>query len=142
MKISMFEIVGDFGEDKDAAASLRDAKIRPSIQREERVYLDFDGVTLVTQSFIHALISDVLRTTGEDTLDLIEFENCAGIVRGIISTVVQYSLDSMSESDSLRGESLRKGAAQKKKGDKPIGKPKSHQKKGVKQPGRRGPARR
>jgi hypothetical protein len=108
MKINMFDIVGDFGEDKDAAAALREADIRPSIRKGQRVCLDFDGVTLVTQSFIHALISDVLRTTGEAALELLEFENCANVVRGIISTVVQYSLDSMLASASLAEEEPRR----------------------------------
>jgi hypothetical protein len=97
MKITMFGIVGDFGEDKDAAAQLRETSIKPCIDKQEKVYLNFDGVTLVTQSFVHALISDVLRVHGEDVLDLLEFENCTEVVRGIISTVVQYSLDTMSD---------------------------------------------
>lgn len=92
----MFDTVGDFGEDKDAAAAMREDIIKPCIQRNELIHLDFRGVTLVTQSFIHALISDVLRTNGEEMLDLFQFENCGEGVKGIISTVVQYSLDTMS----------------------------------------------
>jgi len=97
MRIAMFTEVGDFGEDKDAAAALRDSKIRPNIGKQERVTLDFRGVTLVTQSFIHALISDVLRVNGERALDFFEFRNCDDVVKGIISTVVQYSLDTMTD---------------------------------------------
>lgn len=93
----MFDIVGDFGEDKDAAANLRQQKIKPCISKQECVYMNFDGVTLVTQSFIHALISDVLRVNGEDALELLEFEDCNELVRGIVSTVVQYSLDTLAE---------------------------------------------
>lgn len=99
MKISMFEVVGDFGEDKDAAAILRETRVKPSISRKERVELDFDGVTLVTQSFVHALISDVLRVNGEEGLALFEFHNCSEVVKGIISTVVQYSLDTSDSDD-------------------------------------------
>lgn len=91
-RITMFDVIGDFGEDKDAAAILRDEKIRPCVEREELVVLDFDGVTLVTQSFIHALLSDILRVNGEDVLELFDFKNCESVVKGIISTVVQYSL--------------------------------------------------
>jgi hypothetical protein len=97
MKIEMFPIFGDFGEDKDEAAALREKLIKPSVSLKERVILDFKGVTLVTQSFIHALISDVLRINGEEALEFFEFVNCVEVVKGIISTVVQYSLDSMSE---------------------------------------------
>jgi hypothetical protein len=100
ININMYSEVGDFGEDKDAAARLRERKIKPALSRGEQVELDFEGVMLVTQSFIHALISDVLRTRGEDALDHIDFKNCQEVVRGIISTVVQYSLDTMSDNDA------------------------------------------
>ncbi|MBN8875884.1 MAG: STAS-like domain-containing protein [Rhodospirillales bacterium] len=89
------DVVGDFGEDKDAAARIRETIIKPSLTKCEHVMLDFKGVNLVTQSFIHALISDALRSGGENTLDLIDFRNCSAVVRGIISTVVQYSLDTV-----------------------------------------------
>jgi hypothetical protein len=107
MMINMFKLVGDFGEDKDAAAALREKSIKPQINRNQKVTLDFAGVTLVTQSFVHALISDVLRDKGEGALDLLEFRNCVEVVRGIISTVVQYSLDTMSDEPTL---SLEGGA--------------------------------
>jgi hypothetical protein len=50
-----------------------------------------------TQSFIHALISDVLRVHGEGALDYLEFKSCTDVVKGVVATVVQYSLDSMGE---------------------------------------------
>jgi hypothetical protein len=93
--ISVFEKVGDFGEDKDAAAALRESTIKPFVDQKELVVIDFDKVTLVTQSFVHALISDVLRTQGEEARDYMEFKNCHGNVQGIIETVVQYSLDTI-----------------------------------------------
>jgi uncharacterized protein DUF4325 len=95
--INMFEIFGDFGEDKDVAARLREEKLKPSMAKGESIVLDFQGVTLVTQSFIHALISNVLRTQGEGALDLLDFKNCVPVVKGIVSTVVQYSLDTLNE---------------------------------------------
>jgi hypothetical protein len=97
--IVMFDLVGDFGEDKDIAAKLRKNEIKPEVERNERVIIDFAKVTLVTQSFIHALVSDVLRTRGEEALTYLEFNNCSEVIRGIISTVVQYSLDTMSNEE-------------------------------------------
>lgn len=94
-EIGLFDALGDFGEDKDSAAAVRETVIKPCIAAREPVIIDFSGVTLVTQSFIHALISDVLRTTGESALDYIEFKSCNNNVQGIIETVVQYSLDTI-----------------------------------------------
>jgi hypothetical protein len=104
MNIEMFEIVGDFGEDKDLAATLREDSIKPSLEKGETVTMDFSGVTLVTQSFVHALISDALRSSGEAALELLDFKNCSEVVKGIISTVVQYSLDSMSDDEVMASE--------------------------------------
>ena len=66
MRIVMFDIVGDFGEDKNFAARIRRNDIDPCVQRKEIVSLDFASVSLVTQSFIRALISNILRVHGED----------------------------------------------------------------------------
>jgi hypothetical protein len=63
--IEMFEFFGDLGEDKDVAARLREEKIHPCIAKVENITLDFESVTLVTQSFVQALISNVLRIQGE-----------------------------------------------------------------------------
>lgn len=94
MIIELFPQVGDFGEDKDAAAKIREQTIKPALEiKGEIVDLNFKGVRLVTQSFAHALISDVLRVYGESILDRIEFSNCDSNVKGVIQTVVQYSLD-------------------------------------------------
>jgi len=95
--ISVFAMAGDFAEDKDVAAHIRDDHVTPALQRGRTLHLSFEGVTLVTQSFVHALISEPLRTHGEKALDLLVFEGCSTGVRGIIETVVQYSLETMDE---------------------------------------------
>jgi hypothetical protein len=97
-RIAIAEATGDFAEDKDVAASIRQERIRPEVEAGREVIVDFADVSLVTQSFIHALISDVLRSAGEGALEYLVFENCTHGVRGIIETVVQYSLETM-ESD-------------------------------------------
>jgi len=92
--LGIFEATGDFAEDKDAAALLRTVEIAPAIRVGQGVILEFTGIRIATQSFIHALISDVIRSYGEEALDLLEFKGCSLEVRGIVETVVQYSLDS------------------------------------------------
>jgi hypothetical protein len=86
------EAAGSFAENKDVAAVIRDALIVPTVRAGQSITLDFEGVRLTTQSFVHALISGLLRTDGEQVLEHIEFVHCARTVKGIIATVVQYSL--------------------------------------------------
>lgn len=93
-KILIATVVGTFAEDKDAAAKLRREQILPALAAGGTLDLDFQDVTLTTQSFIHALISEALRKHGEEVLARINFQHCGPAVRDIIETVVQYVLES------------------------------------------------
>jgi hypothetical protein len=84
---------GDFAENKDIARDYRERVIKTSLRLGEEITIDFEGVNSVTQSFIHALISDVLRENGEDILEKINFKSCNVTVKSIIGTVVSYSLE-------------------------------------------------
>jgi hypothetical protein len=103
MIVDILQKAGDFAEDKDLAAEIRRITIQPEVSNHHTVTLDFSGVNLVTQSFIHALIADVLRTNGERALKHIIFKGCSVGVRGIIETVVQYSLETADEDGNRRG---------------------------------------
>lgn len=81
---------GVFAENKDIARDLRLNEIVPALENKEEVILDFAGVDATTQSFIHALISDLLRKYGGDVLDRVEFKSCNETVRKIITIVVDY----------------------------------------------------
>lgn len=81
---------GAFAENKDTARELRLNEIIPALEKKEEIVLNFAGVDATTQSFIHALISDLLRKYGSDVLDRIEFKSCNDTVKKIITIVVDY----------------------------------------------------
>lgn len=81
----------EFAEDKDIAATIRDRELRPELESGQRVQVDFDGVTGATQSFVHAMISDLIRAQGADVLDLMEFAHCNQAVKYIVQIVSEYS---------------------------------------------------
>lgn len=81
---------GAFAENKDTARDLRLKEIIPALDGGGEVVLSFAGVDATTQSFIHALISDLLRKYGSDVLDRIEFKSCNDTVKKIITIVVDY----------------------------------------------------
>lgn len=93
--ILITDIAGDFAENKDAARTLREKTLRPALAAEEKIVLDFAGVGFATQSFIHALLSDLIRSIGPDILDFITFRGCNENVAGLISIVVEYTQDSL-----------------------------------------------
>ncbi|MBI4035739.1 STAS-like domain-containing protein [Candidatus Daviesbacteria bacterium] len=89
-QIKLFPKVGSFAEDKDIAREIRLNEITPLLKKNEEVILDFDKIDSTTQSFIHALISEVIREFGSDVLDKISFKNCNENVQKIINIVVEY----------------------------------------------------
>jgi hypothetical protein len=89
-RIAIYAYAGAFAENKDVARDLRLKEIVPALEGKEDVLLDFGRVDATTQSFIHALISDLLRKYGNDVLDHIEFRACNDTVRKLITIVVDY----------------------------------------------------
>jgi hypothetical protein len=94
MEIKIVKMTGAFAENKDSARDIRLTKIVPALEKNEEIILDFEGIEGATQSFIHALISDVIRKYGAEALDKISFKNCNENVRKIIGIVVDYMQES------------------------------------------------
>ena len=88
--IKIFKEVGQFAGDKDIARDIRLSKLIPALGKKKNIVLDFEKVEGATQSFIHALISDLIRRYGNEALDSIQFKSCNDTIRGIISIVVDY----------------------------------------------------
>jgi hypothetical protein len=61
------------------------------------VIVDFDGVSLTTQSFVHALLSESLRMKGPGILDRIKFRNCTPAVQRLIELVCEYTQEAVAE---------------------------------------------
>lgn len=88
--IRIYKSVGAFAENKDIARDIRLERIVPALKKGQDVVLDFHGVEGATQSFIHALISQVIRDNGPPVLDKVAFKDCNETVRKIIEIVVDY----------------------------------------------------
>ncbi len=94
MILKLFKQVGSFAENKDIARDIRLKKLIPALERNDSIILDFEHIEGATQSFIHALISDLMRKYGSDVLDRIQFKSCNATVKGIITIVVNYMQES------------------------------------------------
>lgn len=94
IKINILKETGSFAENKDIAQKIRLGKLIPAIKKKEKIIIDFKGVDGATQSFIHALISDLIRKFGSEVLDEIQFKSCSETIKGIISIVVDYMQES------------------------------------------------
>ncbi len=95
INVELFKQAGDFAENKDIARDIRVKTIYPALDRGEEVQLDFTGVDGATQSFIHALLSEVMRKYGIESLDKITFKNCNETVKKIILIVTEYMQESV-----------------------------------------------
>ena len=90
MEINIFEYTNIFAENKDVARKIRLELIIPELEKNNEVILNFKNVNSATQSFIHALISDIIRKFGIEILDKMIFKNCNDTVQKIIIIVTEY----------------------------------------------------
>ena len=88
--VKIFKFAGEFAENKDVARKVRIDLITPFLKKGGEVVLDFGKVGSTTQSFIHALLSELMRDQGPEVLEKIVFKNCNETVREIINIVVDY----------------------------------------------------
>ena len=95
MEIRLYEKIGNFAEDKDLARKIRIEDIMPVLNKNEKVILNFKDVETATQSFIHALISEVIKEKGPEILDKLFFKNCNETIQKIIEIVIEYMQDSI-----------------------------------------------
>lgn len=94
IEIKLLSKVGNFAESKDIAREIRKKEIIPALDKNQEIILNFEGVSAATQSFMHALISDLFRHYGSDFLNRVSFKNCNDVVKKIISIVVEYMQES------------------------------------------------
>lgn len=99
--VKVFDEAGSFAENKDIARKLRVEKVLPALKEGRTVVLDFAKVEASTQSFVHALMSQPLQERGPTLLQDLQFKNCNQLVRELILTVVDYTLN---PADSDPGE--------------------------------------
>lgn len=92
--IKILPLTTSFAENKDVARDIRIKQINPALEKGEEITLDFAGIDAATQSFIHALISEIIRKHGSEALDKIYFKNCTETVQKIISIVTEYMQES------------------------------------------------
>jgi hypothetical protein len=87
---SIFSIqVQNFVEDNQAAIRVREGDIRTRIERGEGVLLDFKDVRAPTQSFVHALLSEIFKIPG--SLARLSFVNCTPSAREVLKAVAAYA---------------------------------------------------
>lgn len=82
-------LIEPIAENNEKAAELRRDILLPSVREGRWVVLDFENVRFATQSFIHALLNEPLRTR-ESVLRL-SFLKCTRATREAIHTVAAYS---------------------------------------------------
>ena len=93
--IKMFDKIGNFGENKDLAKKMREEILLPALEKNNAVTFDFADVSGVTQSFIHALLSEAMRKFPKRFYDNVFFKNTDDDIREIISIVYRYMQESL-----------------------------------------------
>lgn len=81
--------VAGFLEDVETAAQVREDQLVPAIKLGQMVIIDFKSVRFATQSFAHALLSDVFRIPG--SLTRLSFLGCTRATEEAVRLVAAYS---------------------------------------------------
>lgn len=95
MTIHLFERTGPFAENKDTARDIRLNELIPALEKDETIILDFENVEGATQSFVHALMSDLIRKYGSGLFERVQFKSCNDTIKGIVSIVADYMQESV-----------------------------------------------
>ncbi len=96
-EIAIFDRAGRDAENKDIGRDIRIKEILPALEKHEEVILNFARVETATQSFVHSLISDVMRKYRDDALERVSFKSCNDTIKQIIGIVVQYMQDALDQ---------------------------------------------
>lgn len=72
-----------------SVADDREGTLIPRVQQGTPTVLDFSGIRFVTQSFVHALLHDVLRIPG--SLVRLSFVGCTRSTREVLRAVAAYA---------------------------------------------------
>lgn len=96
--VDVSEICGHFAENKDLARKIRENYLKKWLRTDGIIILDFKNIDSSTQSFVHAMISFIFQKYGEKMLVKFEFKNCNAAVKSLITTVINYSLETTENS--------------------------------------------
>lgn len=95
VEVKIADRAGSFAENKDIAKHIRNTILRPALQNnQDDIIINFNSVTGATQSFIHALISQLIREYGEELFNRVLFKDCNASVQEVISIVADYMAES------------------------------------------------
>lgn len=92
--VKLFKHIGVFAENKDIAREIRLKELIPTLEKNESIILDFENVEGATQSFVHALISDLMRKYGNEVLEKMQFKSCNETIQAIVTIVTDYMQES------------------------------------------------
>jgi len=93
--VNMKKIAGAFAENKEIAKEIRINMILPELLKGNDVIFNFKYVDGVTQSFIHAMISEPIREFRDDAFEKLYYKNANDNVKKIISIVYRYMQESL-----------------------------------------------
>lgn len=93
MTINIYEYIGRSGLDSTRAVKLVNEIIVPqSILTEEKIILDFSGITNVNSSFINALFLDIFLKFGSNNIPKkLRITNCRPNIVNIVEAGLEYA---------------------------------------------------
>ncbi|MFC4995226.1 STAS-like domain-containing protein [Rubritalea tangerina] len=90
-ELTLRELVGSFAANGTMGDQLRIDKIEPLWKESEKIILNFEGVSSMTDSFANAFIGNIVERHPEDFRAKLRFINCSPLVKSFIKGALQYA---------------------------------------------------
>ena len=94
LKVGLRKRFGNQPNDRDEAEEFSRLLILPALESGKQIILDFEGTGLVTQSFIHALISEAVKGDARNA-DRIVTINASRAQQAVYDLALRHMVDPM-----------------------------------------------
>lgn len=91
LKLQLFSEFGSFAANGTIGNEFRVSKIEPFWQTHDKIILDFQGIHSMTDSFVNALVGNLVEAHPEDFKEKLKFQNCSPLVRSFIKGALQLA---------------------------------------------------
>ena len=96
LEIRLHDEVGSFAANGTLGEQIRRQKIQSHWDKVDKIILNFEGVSSMTDSFANAFIGNIVECHPRDFRTKLRFTHCSPLVKTFIKSALQYASKRMS----------------------------------------------
>jgi hypothetical protein len=95
-ELRLHDEIGSFAANGTMGNQLRKDKVEPHWDKSEKITLNFEGVSSMTDSFVHAFVGNIAEAHPDDFREKLRFTNCSSLVKTFIKSALQMAQNRIS----------------------------------------------